>query len=91
MWSRNQDRCIVSPMHGIAEVESPTSEIPADQIAYTVKQAAAQLAISERYMWHLVKVGEDKPGSGVPSVKIGGARRILRSDLAAFAESRRAA
>lgn len=75
---------MVTPMRGSATCETPVDGTD-EQVSYTVRRAAKLLDISERHLWNLIA---DKQ---IPTIKMGRSRRILRTDLVAFAESRRAA
>lgn len=54
-----------------------------EPILLTPRQAATLLAISERTVWTLTQRGE------LPCIRIGVAKRYLRSDLVAFVNNRR--
>lgn len=56
-----------------------------EHLAYSVKNAARAVDISERQMWELVAKGE------VHSIKIGRSRRIPRKALLAFLDRPKAA
>lgn len=60
----------------------PKNEIevkPIEVMLATVPQAAQLLAISERHVWALIKNGE------LPSIHIGGSRRVEVDELRRFA------
>lgn len=58
-----------------------TREKPdADRVAYTPREAAGMLGISERMLWSMSKRGE------IRSVKVGRLVRYYRPDLVAFME-----
>jgi excisionase family DNA binding protein len=72
-------------MHADTTPADGTTALADDhQIAYKVPHAAQVLDLSERQVWELVRTGD------IPSFKIGASRRILRSDLTAYADSLRA-
>lgn len=56
-----------------------------EPLAYSVKNAARALDISERTMRHLLATGE------IPSVKVGGSRRVPRAELLAYINQKLAA
>ena len=55
-----------------------TSEVLANQLLLTVRQAAQRLAIGERTLWELTRRG------AIPCVRIGRAVRYAPSDLEAY-------
>jgi excisionase family DNA binding protein len=55
-----------------------------DQVTYRVADAAKQLALSQRYVKHLIKTG------ALDSFKVGRARLITRDALFAFVRERQA-
>lgn len=73
-------------MHGSTAIASPDTrerqpESPAQiprRMAYKVPEAAALLNLHPRTVWRLVKSG------ALPSVKLGGSRRIRHEDLEAY-------
>jgi len=77
-------------MHASA-VQSSSEDANGEPLAYSVKNAAKAVDISERQMWELVRKEEEAPGSGVESIKIGRSRRIPRKSLIAYIERLRAA
>jgi excisionase family DNA binding protein len=50
------------------------------QLLMTVGEASKRLALGRSMTWRLIQLGD------LPSVKIGGARRVLVSDLEAFVQ-----
>jgi len=77
-------------MHGIAAEDNPGPG--ADQVAYTVRNAAKLLDIGERTCWQIVMDAErhydehgEWPDWALRSFKIGNSRRILRADLLDYA------
>ena len=64
---------------GLVEVSAPTS----GALALTKREAAESLGISQRKLEQYIGSGE------LPSIKFGRARRVLRSDLAGFAQTLR--
>lgn len=68
-----------------ASAEQISSEHANSPLAYSVKNAAKNLDISERQMWELVRTEQ------IESIKIGRSRRISRSALLAFIDRHRAA
>jgi len=52
-----------------------------ESFLYTVQEAAETLKMSRSKVYGLIKEG------GLPSVKIGGSRRLRRQDIAQFLES----
>jgi excisionase family DNA binding protein len=75
-------------MHADAEPDNSiggNNRPPDDQIAYKVPHAAKVLDLGVRTVWGLVLSGE------IESILIGRSRRISRSALVAYIDSRRSA
>jgi len=58
-----------------------TKEHQMESFLYTVQEAAETLKMSRSKVYGLIKEG------GLPSVKIGGSRRLRKQDIATFVES----
>lgn len=48
------------------------------RLTLTVPEVAEELRISERSVWNLIRTGE------LPSIKVGGTRRVVRDALDAY-------
>lgn len=60
------------------------SAAPVLERLWTIKEAAAFLRKSERWLWYALKRPPDEPGS-VPHVKLGKSPRFMQDDLKAWA------
>lgn len=67
-------------MHGTKSTPKPDLGIEDAPLLYTLKEAAEQLRVTERYVYMLIERDE------LPACKFGNSRRVRSSDLSAFVD-----
>ena len=65
-------------------ISTEAEVFPPIDYLWTVKEAAAFLARSERWTWYMLKAHENEPGS-IPHVMLGRSPRFIPADMKAWA------